>query len=71
MKLKILHDGAPLGGEAGEDIDIQNGESVVTVKEDGLYCLIEKSIEHNEHTLEIIIEEPGLRVYFRLKLPPA
>jgi len=63
VKLKILHDGIPLGGESGEGIVMQNGESTVTVKEDGLYRLIEKSIGHNEHTLEIIIEEPGVRFF--------
>jgi len=63
VKLRILHDGTSLSSEAGNSVEIQNGESVVTVQEDGLYRLIENSAGHNEHTLEIIIEDPGLRVF--------
>lgn len=63
VKLRILHDGIPLGSEAGESVEIQNGESIVIVKEDGLYRIIENSIGHNEHTLEIIIEDSGLRIF--------
>jgi len=63
VKLQILHDGAPLSSEAGKNVEIQNSKSTVTVKEDGLYRLIENSVGHNEHILEIIIEDSGLRVF--------
>jgi len=63
IKLQILHDGVPLSSEAGENVEIQNGKSTVTVKGDGLYRLIENSVGHSEHTLEIIIEDSNLRVF--------
>jgi len=63
IKLRILHDGVPLSSEAGKNVEIQNGESTVTVKGDELYRLIENSVGHSEHTLEIIIENSGLRVF--------
>ena len=60
VKIKILKDGKPLGLEAGEDVDTES--STVTVREDRLYKLIEDS-SYGEHTLEMIIESPGLRAF--------
>lgn len=58
VTMQILRDGKPLGNEAGRDV--LNGR--VTIKEDRLYKLIEDS-DYGEHTLEIIIENPGLRAF--------
>ncbi|MDD5593613.1 MAG: redoxin domain-containing protein [Candidatus Margulisbacteria bacterium] len=59
VKIRVLLDGQPLGGRAGADV---GSDGTVTIKEDRLYRLIEDSV-YGEHTLEIIIESPGLRVY--------
>ena len=58
VKLQILRDGQPVGEVSGRDVI--NGE--VTVQADQLYRLIEDS-EWGEHTLEIIVESPGLQVF--------
>lgn len=62
MKIKIYRDGIPLKNMAGDDVVLENGESVVPVKENRLYKLIEEA-DYGEHTLEILIENPGLRAY--------
>ena len=56
----ILIDGKPVGNRAGQHVD-QNG--VVFFKEDQLYRLVEDPGGWGEHTLEIIIEEPGLEAF--------
>lgn len=56
----ILIDGEPVGNRAGQHVD-QNG--VVFFKEDQLYRLVEDPGGWGEHTLEIIIEEPGLEAF--------
>ena len=60
VKVTILRDGKLLGDVAGTDID-QNDSSVI-IQEDRLYRLIEDS-QSGEHTIEIIIENPGLRAF--------
>ncbi len=63
MNVKILRDGKPLSAaEAGEDVKLVNGEALMSVKEDQLYKLIHESAV-TEHTLEIIIPNPGLRAF--------
>lgn len=59
VRAKILLDGKPLAEEAGEDVR----ESEVTIKESRLYKLIHESKGWSEHTVEIIIESPGLSVF--------
>jgi len=56
----ILIDGTPVGNRAGQHVD-ENG--VVFFKEDRLYRLVEDPGGWGEHTLEIIIEEPGLEAF--------
>lgn len=62
VSLQILRDGKPLGAEVGEDAAIRNGASGAAVQEDRLYKLIQDA-EYGEHTIEIIIENPGLKVF--------
>ena len=59
--IKILRDGKPLSAEAGADIQ-KDGSSTAFIKNDQLYKLIQDS-SYGEHTLEIIIENPGLRAF--------
>jgi thiol-disulfide isomerase/thioredoxin len=59
VKLKILRDGKLMGTEKGGDVDSNGG---VTVKEERLYKLIEDK-SYGEHTLEIDIENPGLKAF--------
>lgn len=58
VKITVLRDGKPLGSEAGEDVH----DGTLTVQEDRLYKLIEDS-SYGEHTLELLIENPGLRAF--------
>ena len=59
VKLTILRDGQPVGQAAGTDVI----DDQVTVKGDQLYRLIEDPQGWGEHTLEIIIESPGLKAF--------
>ena len=62
-KIKILRDGKTLEAKfKGADITISGGESFGTIKEDRLYKIIEDQT-YGEHTLEIIIENPGLKAF--------
>lgn len=58
VKLKIMIDGKEVGRMVGEDVV----GGIVTVKEDRLYKLIQDQ-SWGEHTLEIIIDSPGLKAY--------
>jgi len=58
VTVHVLRDGKPVGAEAGEDV--KNG--TMTVKEDRLYKIIEDS-GYGEHTLELLIENPGLKAF--------
>jgi thiol-disulfide isomerase/thioredoxin len=58
VTLRILRDGQPIGTAAGEDV--KNG--TVIVQEDKLYKLVNENTP-GEHTLEIIIESPGLKAF--------
>jgi len=61
-KVQVLRDGKPLGAEKGGDIKTEEGKSVLRIKEDHLYKLIEDT-GYGEHTLELIIESPGFRAF--------
>ncbi|QSH39543.1 redoxin domain-containing protein [Candidatus Kaiserbacteria bacterium] len=58
--IRLLQDGEPIGAAAGADID-ENGR--VEVKEEQLYKLVDNPDGAAEHTLEIIIEDPGLEIF--------
>ena len=58
VRVKVLLDGVPVGSEAGEDVK----QGTLTIKEDRLYKIIQDS-KWGEHTLELIIENPGLRAF--------
>ena len=63
MRLSLYRDGKPLdAAEAGEDVTFENGDAVVTVREDRLYKLVKES-SSDQHTLEIRIESPGLKAF--------
>lgn len=61
VTIEVRRDGAALGYEAGPDIKKNEGATVM-IREDRLYHLIEDT-GYSEHTLEIIIEEPGGRAF--------
>lgn len=62
-KIKITRDGEPLSASfAGDDVRMENGESVVTVKKSRLYKLIEDA-SAGEHVLEITIPEGNLKAF--------
>jgi len=58
VKAKIILDGEAVGEMAGRDVK----NSTVEIKEDRLYRIIESDM-HGVHTLEIIIEGPGLKAF--------
>lgn len=58
VRAKVMLDGKAIGSEAGADV--KNG--YVEIGEDRLYKLIESS-SYGEHTLELIIESPGLKAF--------
>ncbi len=60
--LQVLRDGKPLGSEAGGDVVTRNGLSIVNVSDSRLYKLIEDQ-SYGEHTLEIVVENPGLQAF--------
>ena len=61
-KIKVLRDGSPIDvSAAGEDI-AKDKSGTAVIKEDRLYRLIHDSA-YGEHTIEIIIESPGLRAF--------
>lgn len=61
VPIRVLRDGKPLSNEVGEDIT-DTANSATTISEHRLYRLIEDT-EYGEHTLEIIIENPGLKAF--------
>ena len=63
VKIHVMRDGKPLSAEAGSDVIIENGLSVVNIKEPKLYKLVEDSAGYGEHTLEIIVESPGIHAF--------
>jgi thiol-disulfide isomerase/thioredoxin len=63
VTVTILRDGNPLGAEAGKDVTSAGGTTTAFIREDGLYELIDDPNGAGEHTLEIIIEKPGLKAF--------
>ena len=61
VKIKVLQDGKPLNQSAGEDIS-KDIKSEGLIKESRLYKLINNA-QAGEHTLEIMIESPGLKAF--------
>lgn len=61
--IRILRNGKPLESEAGIDVVKRNGARIINVSEARLYNLIEDPAGYGEHTLEIIVETPGLRAF--------
>ncbi len=59
VSITILRDGVPLTTDRGADVDAQGN---VTIKQARLYDLVDQS-SMQEHTLEIIIHNPGLDAY--------
>lgn len=62
IAITIFRDGKYLGAEVGEDVITREGTSRATIQEDRLYKLIQDT-EYGEHTIEIIIEGAGVRVF--------
>ncbi len=63
VTIKILKDGKSLGdSDKGEDVVIKNGESAVAIQAERLYKLIQGA-DWGEHTIELIIESPGVRTF--------
>ena len=60
VSIKILRDGAPIGKARGKDV---GDGSTVTVKEERLYTIVDDPTGYGEHTLELIIENPGLQAF--------
>ncbi len=63
VTVQVFRDGKSLGNESGKDVSMRNGSSIVTISEPRLYTLIEDPAGYGEHTLEINIENPGLRAF--------
>ncbi len=64
ITVRVLRDGKPLDPAfAGEDIKIMNGQSTLTIQAERLYSVIRDPNAQSEHTLEFIIDQPGLRAY--------
>lgn len=59
VRFRVGRDGGVIGSEKGKDVD-ENGW--VRVEGSRLYHIVNDS-EYGEHTLEIIIESPGLQVF--------
>jgi hypothetical protein len=64
IKVKILRDGKPLTTAiAGDDVYFENGNSYVNIHADRLYNLIQDTQDETDHTLMMIIEQPGLKAF--------
>ncbi len=61
--IRILRDGENLESEAGIDVARRDNSSIVNVSDARLYNIIEDPAGYGEHTLEIIVENPGLRAF--------
>lgn len=62
VRIRVLRDGVPVGVLGGADVSNENGVSVLRVKDDQLYHLVSES-GREEHTLELIIENPGFQAF--------
>ncbi len=62
VTMRVLRDGLPLHGDAGGDVVTKDEVSTVHVNDDRLYHIVGDT-EYSEHTLEFIIEDPGLEAF--------
>ncbi len=60
IKVKVLVDGKPIAQIAGADMDVYSN---LTIQKEGLYHIIQHGPEVETHTLELIPEEPGFKVF--------
>lgn len=60
--ITVHRNGEPLEEGRGEDLIMVDGEATGSVQEDQLYKLVQNH-ENEVHTLEITIEEPGLKAF--------
>lgn len=58
--ITVLQDGKPVGAAAGADVA---EDGTVRVQNEQLYKLIDNPDGAGEHTLELLIEDPGLQVF--------
>ncbi len=63
MRAELLLDGHALGNRAGKDVVDEGGKSIVHFAGDGLSHLVSDSDGASEHTLEILLPDPGLLLY--------
>lgn len=63
VEVIIRRDGGSLGNAAGRDAELRDGEYRVAIQEERLYRLIEDEKGSEEHTIEIIVPEPGLKAF--------
>jgi thiol-disulfide isomerase/thioredoxin len=61
VKVNIILDGKPISKSAGSDVKI-GAQSSLLIKDDQLYKIVEGS-NYEEHTLELLIENPGLKAF--------
>jgi len=62
--LEIKIDGAYLSDQnKGDDVVIENGRSLVKVREARLYNLVNMGDEYGLHTLDIVVISPGLQAF--------
>jgi thiol-disulfide isomerase/thioredoxin len=59
VRVRVLRDGVPIGQFAGKDVD---ADGYVTIEANRLYELVAEP-DAAEHTLELIIEKPGLQAF--------
>ncbi|MDE1925341.1 MAG: redoxin family protein [Patescibacteria group bacterium] len=59
VKITILLDGKPIGADRGADVA---ADGTAIIQENRLYKLVESS-NYGDHTLEIIVNNPGLQAY--------
>ena len=60
--VQVLRDGERLGEVKGDDVRVlSDGLEIVPIKEDRLYTIVNG--EYGEHTLQLEIDEPGLRLF--------
>lgn len=59
-RIRVLNDGMPV---ATEDFGEHVTDGYLNVQEDGLYRVIENDSGHGVHTLELIIEDPGVKAF--------
>lgn len=63
-KVEVLLDGAPLTKDvAGSDIIFENGKSYLLIHDDRLYNIVSDKYGAGEHTLQFIIDLPGLKAF--------